>query len=455
MSTITNKNNNKNNAYLKKRVINLAFPTIIENILETTVGFFDALMVSKIGLLAVAGVGIANAILNVYIAIFIAIGIGTSSLISRNIGAKKYNRAKAHVSQSILLAIFSGVLLGLISLFFGKYLLSFMGASKQTLVYALNFFSIVGGGTIVISLMTVLGSILRATGDTKSPMKIGLLINLLNVFLDFILIFGFGPLPALGVIGTAIGTVISRLVGCVLLFKKIQSSPVAISLPTIFKKQNYSDLLKLSIPAALERLVMRVGQVFYFGLIVAIGAKTYSAHSIAGNIESFVYMPAYGLATAASVLTGNSIGRNDFREAKQVAMIAVRYGVLILTVFGIALFFGSPVIATWFTQDTDAVGQIITALRIDAFNQPGLAISLILVGALQGMGDTKSPLYSTAFGIWITRILGVITLGQVLNLGIAGIWIAIGIDLYSRSLYLYYCFNRNINLLEKSPRNVY
>lgn len=136
-------------------------------------------------------------------------------------------------------------------------------------------------------------------------------------------------------------------------------------------------------------------------------------------------------------------------------MIAVRYGVLILTVFGIALFFGSPVIATWFTQDTDAVRQIITALRIDAFNQPGLAISLILVGALQEMGDTKSPLYSTAFGIWITRILGVIILGQVLNLGIAGIWIAIGIDLYSRSLYLYYCFNRNINLLEKSPRNVY
>lgn len=97
MSTITN--NNKNYAYLKKRVINLAFPTIIENILETTVGFFDALMVSKIGLLAVAGVGIANAILNVYIAIFIAIGIGTSSLISRNIGAKKYNRAKVLRSQ--------------------------------------------------------------------------------------------------------------------------------------------------------------------------------------------------------------------------------------------------------------------------------------------------------------------------------------------------------------------
>lgn len=434
-------------ASLKRRIIDLALPATIENILETAVGFIDALMVSKIGLLAVAGIGLANTILNVYIAIFIAVGIGTSSLISRHIGAKNYDKAKQVVSQSLLLAIVSGIALGLISLVFGHNLLNLVGATEQTLTYASQFFSIVGGGAIAIAAMTLLGSVLRATGDTKTPMKIGLVTNLLNVILDYILIFGFGPIPALGVIGTAIGTLIARTIGTILLFKQVQASPVAISVSSIFAKQNYNELLKLSIPAALERLVMRLGQVFYFGLIVAIGAKTFSAHSIAGSIESFVYMPAYGLATAAAVLSGNNIGRHDTQTARRVTMLCIRYGVMILSIFGVLLFFGTPFIATWFTHDADAINQIVIALRIDAFNQPALAASLILVGALQGMGDTKTPLYSTAFGMWVTRILGVILLAQILKLGIAGVWLAIGLDLYVRAIFLYANFNRKIHRL--------
>lgn len=437
---------------LKRQIIDLALPATIENILETAVGFIDALMVSKIGLLAVAGIGLANTILNVYIAIFIAVGIGTSSLISRHIGAKNFDKAKQVVSQSLLLAIVSGSLLGLISLVFGSNLLNLVGATEQTLTYASQFFSIVGGGAIAIAAMTLLGSVLRATGDTKTPMKIGLVTNLLNVVLDFILIFGLGPIPALGVIGTAIGTLIARTVGTILLFKQVQASPVAISVSAIFAKQNYNELLKLSIPAALERLVMRLGQVFYFGLIVAIGAKTFSAHSIAGSIESFVYMPAYGLATAAAVLSGNNIGRHDAQMARRVTMLCIRYGVLILSLFGVLLFLGTPYIATWFTRDAEAINQIVIALRIDAFNQPALAASLILVGALQGMGDTKTPLYSTAFGMWVTRILGVILLAQILKLGIAGVWLAIGLDLYVRGIFLYVNFNRKIHRLStKSP----
>jgi Na+-driven multidrug efflux pump len=190
---------------------------------------------------------------------------------------------------------------------------------------------------------------------------------------------------------------------------------------------------------------MRVGQVVYFGLIVAIGAKTFAAHSIAGNIESFVYMPAYGLATAATTLVGNSTGALDFKEAKRVAILSAAFGVLIMSFLGIILFVGSPYFAELFTSDAEAIDQIVTALRIDAFNQPGLAISLITTGSLQGMGDTKSPLYSTAFGMWCLRIIGVIILGRVLGWGIAGVWISIGIDLYIRSLFLAYRFRKNIS----------
>ncbi|MGX7197022.1 MATE family efflux transporter [Enterococcus olivae] len=435
---------------IKKKLIKLALPATVENILETSVGFIDSLMISQIGLFAVAGVGIANAILNVYIAVFIALGIGTSSLISRYIGADNSEKAKLIAKQSLLLAIVSGLCLGLASLLIGPQLLKMMGATKQTFNYSLQFFSIVGGGSVTIAIMILLGSILRALGDTKSPMKIGLITNILNIVLDYILIFGLGPIPALGVAGTAIGTLVARLLGTILLYRKVQSTVLSFSFRSIFQRSSYQELLNLSFPAALERLVMRLGQVLYFGLIVAIGAKTYSAHSIAGSIESFVYMPAYGLATAAATLAGNSIGKKDYVETKRVAFYAVKYGVIVLSMLGVGLFFCTPYIAPWFTSDAEAIKQIVIALRIDAFNQPGLAISLILAGVLQGMGDTKTPLYSTAFGMWVTRILGVILLGNILDLGIAGVWLAIGIDLYIRSLFLIYRFRRNIQILNNN-----
>lgn len=235
-----------------------------------------------------------------------------------------------------------------------------------------------------------------------------------------------------------------------MLYRKVHLSVLSFPLLSIFQRSNYQELLKLSFPAALERLVMRLGQVLYFGVIVAIGAKTYSAHSIAGSIESFVYMPAYGLATAAATLAGNSIGKKDYAETKRVALYAVKYGVIVLSILGIGLFFGTPYIAPWFTTDAEAINQIVIALKIDAFNQPGLAISLILAGVLQGMGDTKTPLYSTAFGMWITRILGVILLGSIMGLGIAGVWLAIGLDLYVRSLFLTYHFKRNLKILNSN-----
>ena len=439
---------------ISKRVLNLAIPATIENILQTLVGFVDTLLVARIGLMAVTAVGVANSVLNVYLAIFIALGVGTSSLISQHMGAKENSEATTVARQSTFLAIVIGLFFGLITLLFGKPILSLIGATEEVMAYSQTFFFVVGGASIFLSVMTIFGSILRAIGDTKSPMQISAIVNVLNVGIDYILIFGFGPIPALGVLGTAIGTVISRLLGCILLYRRIKESPVAFEMRDIFQVSTYKPLIELSFPAALERLVMRVGQVLYFGLIVAIGAKTFAAHSIAGNIESFVYMPAYGFATAAATLVGSYIGARDYNSAKKAAFLSVKYGVIFMSFLGVILFLGSPYFAQLFTQDTDAISQIVTALRIDAFNQPGLAISLIITGALQGMGDTKSPLYSTAFGMWGLRIIGVIFLGQYLGLGIAGVWLSIGIDLYFRSIYLTNKFRKNIGSMHEKNTDV-
>lgn len=428
----------------ENRILALAIPATVENILQTAVGFIDALMISKIGLVAVTAVGIANTILNVYLALFIALGVGASALIAQKIGAKRETEAQIITNQSVLLTIVISLLLALVSVLFGSPLLRMMGASERILQESLTFFVVVGGGALSMGLMTIFGSILRATGDTKSPMKVSVVVNIGNIVIDYILIFGLGPIPALGVLGTAIGTVLSRVLGCWLLYRKVQLSKSPLDWSTLFASSNYRPLINLSIPATLERLVMRLGQVLYFGLIVSISAKTFAAHSIAGNIESFTYMPGYGLATAATTLVGNAIGARDPQQAKRYGYSAAKYGVIFMSLLGVILFFGAPFFASLFTSDQEALRQIVIALRIDAFAQPGLAISLITTGALQGMGDTKSPLYTTAFGMWGIRVIGVIVLSKYLGLGIAGIWLSIAIDLYLRSLFLVYKFNHNL-----------
>lgn len=419
-----------------EKILDLAIPATVESILQTLVGFIDTLMIARIGLLAVTAVGISNNILAVYLAVFIALSVGTSSLVARYLGAGDKASARNIAIQSTGLSLLTGIVFGVATLLFARPLLQIMGAEADVVSAAMPFFLIVGGTSVFMSLLSTFGSILRATGDAKTPMAVNTAVNILNVLIDYVLIFGLGPIPALGILGTAIGTMTARIIGSVLMFRRIGRTELAFRPSEIFLRSNDRELVGLSIPAAMERLVMRLGQVLYFGLIVSMGVKTYAAHTIAGNIESFTYMPAFGLATAASVLAGNSIGRGNKREAYEYGMGAVRIGAGVMALGGIVLFIGASWFASWFTKEPDAIAKIVTALRIDTFAQVPLAFSLILAGALQGIGDTKSPLYSTMIGMWGIRVVGVYLLGIGLRMDIAGVWLSILLDLTIRAIFL-------------------
>lgn len=432
------------------RILKLAVPAFIENTLQTCVGFVDAWMISRIGLFAVTAVGTANAILNVYLAVFIAIGIGMSSLISRNIGKKNSYEAGLNATQGVVIAVLISTVFGIVSIVLGEPLLHLMGIESIYLLSAWQFLGIVGGCSVFIAAMTIFGSILRAQGNTKDPMRISFMINIINIITDYCLIFGIGPIPALGVVGTAIGTVVSRVIGSVILYRIIQKSETPLNFRAVFDIHKYKEIIKITMPATLERLAMRLGQVLYFGLIVAIGTNTFAAHSIAGNIESFTYMPAYALATAGATLVGFSVGGNNLKMVKKYALNSVIIGVVSMMILGVFLYLGAPFFAAVFTKDTAVITEIVTALRIDAFFQPSLAISLILAGVLQGMGDTKTPLVSTVLGMWIIRVSGVYMLGIVWKMGIAGVWITIGIDLTIRSVFLLFRFYCNLRKMHNN-----
>lgn len=428
-----------------RAILLLGIPAMFENILQTLVGFVDTLFVSKVSLDAVTAVSLANAIVAIYMAIFLAIGVGATSLIARQIGSDNIQQASDTAKKALLLCVGCSILFTMLNTFFAEQLLQFLGASQAITTIGVTYLQIVGIPALFIGLPLVLATIIRATGDTMTPLKISFVLNIVHIGLDYIFIL----LLDFGVAGAAYATLFVRMMHTFILYRAVQRSILRMNWRMNTSKHSMKQLMNLSIPAAIERLIMRVGQVVYFGLILKIGAATYAAHMIAENIEAFTFMPGYGMAVVATTFVGLAVGAKRIREAYEYGIISTVITIIVMSVIGIILYVICPWIATWFTQDEVVIAQIVTALRIDAFAQPAVAITFVMAAALQGLGDTKTPMFTTAIGMWGLRIVFVYVLGIYFDLGIAGVWFALLIDLYIRSIILSYQFKRKIRKEEQ------
>lgn len=437
-----------------KIIVVLALPAVIENFFQTLLGFVDTYFVSQISLSAVSAVGITNAVLAIYFALFMAIGVAANVRIANFLGANQPEKARHISQQSIILAILFGILTGIATWFFAEPLLRLMGIEEEVLELGSLYFRIVGIPSVIMSLMFVMSAILRGAGDTKTPMMISIVINGINAVLDYVLIFGFLFIPELGIVGAAIATVVSRLIGSLALFYYVNKEKVLAFRKDYWQldKGHLLELSTLGTPAAGERLVMRAGQIVYFGFVVALGTNAFAAHQIAGNVEVFSYMIGYGFATAATILVGQQIGAGNLAEARKYAKLSTQVTVVFMTLLGAVLFFFGDWAASFFTEDPEVISDIGTALKISGVFQPFLAVLMVLTGAFQGANNTKFPMYLTAFGMWAIRTLLVYLLGIQLGWGLAGVWIAIGIDIAFRAVVLVIQFRRDKWMaLEKAP----
>ncbi|MGE6489775.1 MATE family efflux transporter [Paenisporosarcina sp. NPDC076898] len=427
-----------------KIILVLAIPAVIENFFQTLLGLVDTYFVSKIGLAEVSAVGVTNAVLAIYFALFMAVGVAANVRIANYLGAQQPEKARHIAQQSIILAVLIGLMTGIITMVFAGPLLKLMGIEDNVLEAGEIYFKIVAIPSVLMSLMFVLSAVLRGAGDTRAPMKVIILINIVHGVLDYIFIFGFWFVPEMGIAGAAIATVIARIIGCLALLYYIKRSVVLSFRKDYWKpdKHHIRELITLGGPAAGERLVMRIGQIVYFGLIVTLGTNVFAAHQIAGNVEVFSYMIGYGFATAATILVGQQIGAGNKDEAKKFAVLCTSIGIGLMTIFGVLLFTLGGWAGSLFTDDSEVINNIGTALKVSGVFQPFLALLLILTGAFQGANNTKYPMYLTAVGMWGIRALLVYVLGIHLEWGLLGVWLAIGIDIAFRAVVLAIQFAR-------------
>ena len=423
-----------------KTILLLAIPAMVENMSQVFIGVVDTYFVGKLGTEAIAGVGVTNLTMNVYIAFFLALGIGTTAVVSRNIGAGDTNTANHAVKQSLIMSIIVGLAFGAVNFVFAKQILMFLGAEDRVMAYALPYFMSVAVPSMFLCVNMVLSSALRGAGNTKTPMKIALCANIANAVLDYILIFGIFSFHGLGVLGAGLATTISRIISTLLLLQKINGKDVQIHLPIFSSWKVDSEMLTsimiISIPAAVEKLIMRSGQLIYGGLIIQIGTAAYAAHNIAGTIESLSYLPGMGFGVAAATLVGQNLGRKNMEEARRAGLISYFLSTFLMLIVGAIFFVFAPTLARLFTQDDVVIHQVVKVLRIIALFQPFLAITLVITSALQGAGDTTFPVYSSLVGIWGIRVVGVYVLGIRLGYGLVGVWIVYALDVTVRGVIL-------------------
>lgn len=429
-----------------RRVFHIALPAIGEAYLQNLLGIVDAIFISKLGLIAIDAVGVTNVYSMTYVGVFIAVSTALSVFLSRAVGAKNFERGHSAIWHGFVIAFMLGILVSLISVYFAVPLLHIMGAHGTFQHIALPYFTIVLGISPLIALFTAQSAAFRAIGDTKTPLRVGLEMNILHVVFDYVLIFGIGSFHGLGIKGAAIAMVLARLYAPVRLWTKSRQVD-AIALHASDLKLSTSlgwSMTKFAVPAALERLSMRLGQVVYFGLIVRMGVDVYATHNIAGIMTTFGSTIGNGFAVAVTATIGQAIGSGNESDVRIYRHWSYIESAVSMTAVAILLCLFSPWIGRLFTQDLHVIHLLFIILAIDIFSQPFLAAVLVDTSAIQAGGNSKFPMMTTMIGIWVIRTLGVYLFAWHFGFGLTAVWVSIAVDNALRAgLFLWYRRKRN------------
>ena len=460
---------NENQSIIKV-IIWLAWPLFLEQILSTLVSFVDTAMVGSLGAAATASVAISGSFVFLINGVVISLGIGFTAYVARSVGAKDYEAAKAYIRHALLLLLMVGLPIAIAPVILYKQIPLWMGAGEDFLADAQSYLLITSSLRIFAMAMMVLGSVYRGRGDTKTPLKVNIIVNLVNVVGNYLLIHDphtislglFGTqlsIPmwgaGLGVQGAAISTGFSWVLGgsalCIMLFTK--KDPTRLSLHDSFKPdmQVISRVVKLSIPAMLERLCMSLAGIMVTKSIAVLGTTAVAANAVYSTAESLSYMPAFAFANACTTLVGQALGAKKPDLAKRYAYSTVGTGLVVMVLTGIGLYVFAMPLVRIINQDPPVVALAERCLKLVAFIQPFQVISWTFAGGLRGAGDTKWPFYSTAFSTWFIRALGTILCIRVWGLGLYEAVFCMCIEQCCRALFMFLRFHSGkwVNVLRE------
>lgn len=436
----------------RKAVMAITWPVLVELLLSSLFGMMDMMMLGNLSdqhyaTVAVAAVGIVNQPLFIGISLVQALNIGGTALIARFNGQGREERFAPVLKHVILLAV-GGLAIPyfILAQSFAQPIMRFVGASDDVVEIGTIYFRIVITGFVFQAMSMAMASALRGIGETKIPMYINVFSNLLDVIGNAVLIFGLFGFPQMGIVGAGLTTAFSQFLSALLMFLFLMSGRSRIHLSRHdkfkFDKKILASLIKIGVPASGEQMVMRVGLLFYVRIVASLGDAVYAGHQIALSILGLSFNPGQAFGIAASTLVGRSLGEGEPERAEAYAREARYLGSMVAAVVGLMFILIPSQLAGLYNRNPDVIMAAAIALRITGFIQPFQSSQLILSGALRGAGDTVSTMFATIIGILIIRVSLAMLFVNVLDMGIAGAWLATFIDQFVRWIYISIRFKR-------------
>lgn len=416
-------------------IFTLGWPTMLQELMQTAVQYIDTAMVGALGTDATAAVGSTTTVNWLIGSSISALGIGFLSFIARSMGAGKNKDAAKASAQSVFIVLLVGILSTVAILLLSPFVPRWMQVDEGIRGLASRYFFILYASTLFRTAIIIFGTVLRAAGDTKTPMIVGVWVNVINIVLNFLLIYPSRTVRIfsmdvalwgadLGVEGAALASSVAFAIGGVMITGALFRHPV-ISPKGIRIKPDKSILkpcMTVALPNMAQRFATSFGYVAFATMINSLGEISTAAHTIANTVESAFYIPGYGMQAAAATMAGNALGAGDKHKMQSLTRMIIFIEVVLMLLTGGLLFIFAPSMMSLFTGDAEVILLGVVVLRMVALSEPFYGVSIVVEGMLQGVGKTMASFIINIIGMWGVRIGGTYLCTQVLSYGLVSAW---------------------------------
>jgi putative MATE family efflux protein len=419
----------------------LTWPIFLEFLLFMLMGTADTLMLSGVSDDAVSAVGVVNQYIFLCILIMEVISNGASIVVAQYIGARRAWEAARIAALSITLNVLLGLAVSSGLLLFGDAILNHMNLQGQVLTHARTYMGIVGGFLFLQALINVFSSLIRTYGFTKESMYVSLGMNGIHILGNYLLIFGHSGLPEMGVAGAALSTVVSRAVALVVfvwMLYRVMDVRMALRDYVTFSKDYLRKILKVGIPSAIEQLTYQACQTVFLYYVTFLGSAALASRQYAMAISQYVFLFSLAIGIGTSILIGRLVGANRTEDAYRQALESLKWSVaLTVLVEVVAILFREPLVGQ-FTENGDILRLASQVIVLGLALETGRAFNLVLVNALRAAGDATFTVYMG----FVSMVCMSLSLGYLLvfrlNMGLAGVWLAIAADEWTRGLVFWF-----------------
>ncbi len=436
-----------------KAIFILSVPMVLEMVMESVFAIADIFFVSRLGADAIAAVGLTESVMTIVYSAAAGLSVATTALVSRRIGEKNIREAGSAAMQSILLAILVSLLIAVPGVLFAKDFLLLMGATEEMAAANYLYPAIIFGTNSVVMLLFIINAVFRSSGDAAISLRVVVVANLINIVLDPLLIFGLGPVPALGIKGAAIATAIGRGIAVGyqfgLLFRSHHRIKVSWS-EVRLKTRVMGELLRLSMGGIFQNLIATSSWVLLVRIIAVFGSLAIAGYTIAIRIVVFALLPALGFSNAAATLVGQNLGAGSPSRAERSVWITSYVNMLMMGLMGIVLVLFASRFISLFSDDPGVISHGVAALQIISLGFVFYGLSMVMVQAFNGSGDTITPTIIYFFGFWIIELPLAWLFAVSMKMELPGACIAIVIAESLVAIAAWYLFRKGKWKLKKS-----